>query len=89
MQNYKNLLRKEKELLGKFFESNEKITKVYYNEDLVIIQFSSDYSLTSQYLESLKDLIDYKEYVVKVVTITNEIFKLKYDEQILQLNIIL
>ncbi len=89
LQNYKNLLQKEKDLLNKFLESNSGISRVYYNEDMVIIQFLSHCSIGSDYLDNLKELIDYKSYTVEVATVTNEFFKIKYDENILQLKIFL
>ena len=87
LQTYKKLLQKEQEILDKLLSSNEDITKVYYNDKIVIIQFKAGRPITSTYLTQLNKLMDYKSYTIETVTTTETFMKIKYQEQILQLNI--
>ena len=89
LSNYKALIKAEKDLLNKFFISNENIDKVFYNENMVIIQFISGYSISSDYLNGLSDMIDYSSYSINCATVTKSFFKVKYDENVLQLIILL
>ena len=89
LQAYKDILLKEKEMLNKIISSNEDIYKVYYNDKMIIIQFKNGKHISNDYLDNLKDLIDYQGYSLEVATITEEFLKIKYTEQVLQLNIML
>lgn len=84
---YKSILEKEQEILNRIISTNEDISKVYYNENLIIIQFQSGKKLNSKYLEELQDIIEYKMYEIETVTVTKQFFRIKYDEQVLQMNI--
>lgn len=87
--NYKKLIMAEKSLFNKFLESSNEITKVFYNEDKIVIQFRAGHVLTSDYLNGLHNLIEHSSYSVETVTVTKEFLKIKYDENILQLTITL
>lgn len=89
LNSYNEIVKKEKEMLEKVLSSNGDIYKVFYNNNIMVIQFKHSKPVTSEYLESLNDLIDYDWYSIEAVTITEEFFKIKYKEQVLQLNIFL
>lgn len=89
LNQYNEIVRMEREMMEKVLSSNEGIYKVFYNNDIMVIQFKHKKPVTSDYLESLDGLIDYKSYSIEAVTITEELFKIKYKEEVLQLNIFL
>lgn len=89
LNNHKFLIESEKRIFQKFYDFNDNISKMYYDGEIIIIQFHSGYKLDSDYLERLRDLVDYSSYHIENIVVTNEIFKIKYDENVLQLTIIL
>ena len=89
LQVYKDILAKEQDMLNRILETNENISKIYYNENLIVMQFKTGTTLTNEYLEKLKDIIEYKSYNIETVTVTEKFLNIKYKENILQLNIIL
>lgn len=86
---FNELIEMEQIMLNKILSSNENIHRAYYTGEMIVLQFKSGKEIDSKYLETLKDLIDYKNYSIEIATITEEIFKIKYKEQVLQLNIYL
>ena len=89
LQVYKDILAKEQDMLNRILETNENISKIYYNENLIVMQFKTGTTLTNEYLEKLKDIIEYKSYNIETVTVTEKFLNIKYKENTLQLNIIL
>ena len=87
LDSFNELLQKERSILERIMASSKNIYNVYCNDRMVLIQFKSGKSISSGYLDSLSDLIDYKDYTVSVVSVTEEFFKLKYTEDILQITI--
>ena len=89
LQVYKDILAKEQDMLNRILQTNENISKIYYNENLIVMQFKTGTTLTNEYLEKLKDIIEYKSYNIETVTVTEKFLNIKYKENILQLNILL
>ena len=89
LDSFHELLQKEKSILDRIMSSSEDIYNAYYNDKLVLIQFKSGKQISSDYLDRLSDLIDYQSYSIGIVTVTEEFFKLKYTEEVLQITIIL
>ena len=89
IDNFKEMMNIERRMLDKIYSSNEDILNVFYNDKAVAIQFRNGKSITNDYLESLHELIDYESYSITIATVTEEFLKLKYTEDVLQLNIIL
>lgn len=89
LQVYKDILAKEQDMLNRILETNENISKIYYNENIIVMQFKTGTTLTNEYLEKLKDIIEYKSYNIETVTVTEKFLNIKYKENTLQLNILL
>ena len=91
LESFNQLIQKEQEILNRIISSNKDISKTFYNPEkrLMIIQFQSGKPIHSDYLNSLKELMDYKSYSIVITSVTEKIFKISYTEQILQLNIYL
>lgn len=87
LQTYKKLITKEQEILNTLLSSNEDISKVYYNENIIILQFQAGKPITSTYLKELENIMDYQSYTIETVTTEEQFLKIKYHEQVLQLNI--
>ena len=51
------------------------------------IQFKSGKPITNEYLDKLDEVIDYISYNISIATVEEEFFKLKYKEDVLQLNL--
>lgn len=86
---FNELIQMEQEMLTKILSSNEDIHKAYYTGDMMVLQFKNGKPINSEYLGNLNELVDYRKYSIEVATVTEEIFKIKYKEQVLQLNIYL
>ena len=89
LDNFNDMIKMEKVLLEKIMDSHDGIYNVYYNAGMIIIQFRKGRPIESEYLEGLHNLVDYVSYRIDVVTVTEEFFKIKYDEEILQLTIVI
>lgn len=87
LDSFNELLQKEKDILERIMSSSDDIYNAYYNDKFILIQFKSGKSISSDYLDGLSDLVDYSGYAISVVTVTEEFFKLKYTEEILQITI--
>lgn len=87
LENFNRLIEMEKNLLEKIMGSHDGIHNVYYNSGLIIIQFKKGWVIESDYLEHLHELVDYDSYTIDIVKVSEEFFKIKYTEDILQLNI--
>ena len=74
-------------MLNRILSSNEDIYKVYYTDNMMIMQFKSGKNISKGYLDKLSDIIEYTDYRISIATVEEEFFKLKYKEEVLQLNI--
>lgn len=89
LQTYNEIVEMERVMLDKILSSNEDIYKVYYTDNVMAILFKNGKTITKEYLDKLEEVIDYKDYAISIATIEEEFFKLKYTEEVLQLNILL
>ena len=87
LQSYNEILKMEKSMLNRIISSNGDIYKVYYTDNMMIMQFKSGKTISKDYLDRLSDIIEYKDYAISIATVEEEFFKLKYKEELLQLNI--
>lgn len=89
LQIYKDILAKEQEMLNKVLETSNNISKIFYNDKIIVLQFKAGTTIDNTYIEKLNDIIDYKGYSIEPVTVTEEFLKIKYKEHTLQINIML
>ena len=87
LQLYNEIIEMEKSILNRIIASNEDIYKVYYTDNMVVLQFKSGKTISKDYLDKLSDIIEYKDYDISIATVEEEFFKFKYKEEVLQLNI--
>lgn len=89
LQIYKEILTKEQEMLNTVLKTSNDISKIFYNDKMIVLQFKAGTKIDDNYLETLKETIDYKSYTIEPVTVTEEFLKIKYKDHTLQINIIL
>ena len=87
LHSYNEIIKMEKSMLNRILSSNEDIYKVYYTDNMMIMQFKSGKNISKGYLDKLSDIIEYTDYMISIATVEEEFFKLKYKEEVLQLNI--
>ena len=89
LETFNRIIEMEKKIVDTIMSSSDDIYNVYYNNDMVIILFKNGKTITKEYLDNLQKIIDYKDYSITIATVTEQFFKIKYTEEVLQINITL
>ncbi len=89
LNNYHKIIEHEQKVMKTILESNEDIYRVLYDNNKVQIQFKNGKQITKDYLDSLSNLIEFKDYNISSVTVKMSFFKLSYEEELLQIELTL
>lgn len=89
LNNYHKIIEHEQKVMSTILESNEDIYRVLYDNNKIQIQFKNGKQITKDYLDSLSNLIEFKDYNISSVTVKMSFFKLSYEEELLQIELTL